>query len=33
MSTEENKAIIRRMTEEFYNQGTIERADDFFADT
>ncbi len=33
MATEENKAIIRRMTEEFYNQGTIERADDFFADT
>ena len=33
MSTEENKAIIRRMTEEFYNQGNIERADDFFADT
>ena len=33
MSTEENKAIIRRMTEEFYNQCNIERADDFFADT
>jgi steroid delta-isomerase-like uncharacterized protein len=33
MSTDENKAIIRRMTEEFYNQGHIERADDFFADT
>ena len=33
MSTEQNKAIIRRMTEEFYNQGNIERADAFFADT
>ena len=33
MSTEENKAIIRRMTEEFYNQGNIESADQFFADT
>ncbi len=33
MSTEENKAIIRRMTEELYNQGHIEHADDFFADT
>ena len=33
MSTEENKAIIRRMTEEFYNQGNIESADNFFADT
>jgi len=33
MSTEENKAIIRRMTEEFYNQGNIESADHFFADS
>lgn len=33
MSTEENKAIIRRMTEEFYNKGDIESADQFFADT
>ena len=31
MSTEENKAIVRNMTEEFYNQGNIERADQFFA--
>ena len=31
MSTEENKAIVRRMTEEVYNQGTIERIDHFFA--
>jgi len=33
MSTEENKAIVRRMTEEFYNQGNIESAERFFADT
>ena len=33
MSTEENKANIRRMTEEFYNQGNVESADHFFADT
>jgi steroid delta-isomerase-like uncharacterized protein len=33
MSTEENKAIIRRMTEEFYNQGNVESAERFFADT
>jgi predicted SnoaL-like aldol condensation-catalyzing enzyme len=33
MSTEENKVIIRRMTEEFYNQGNIDSADHFFADT
>jgi steroid delta-isomerase-like uncharacterized protein len=33
MSTEENKAIVRRMTEEFYNQGNIESADHFFAAT
>ncbi|HEY3229817.1 MAG TPA: ester cyclase [Roseiflexaceae bacterium] len=33
MSTEENKAIVRRMTEEFYNQGNVELAEDFFADT
>lgn len=30
---EQNKAIIRRMTEEFYNQGKIELAEQFFADT
>ncbi|HEU5097457.1 MAG TPA: ester cyclase [Roseiflexaceae bacterium] len=33
MSTEENKAIIRRMTEEFYNQGNVESAEHFFADS
>ena len=33
MSTEEHKAIVRRMTEEFYNQGNVESADHFFADT
>ena len=33
MSTEEIKAIIRRMTEEFYNQGNVESAEHFFADT
>jgi steroid delta-isomerase-like uncharacterized protein len=33
MSTEENKAIIRRMTEEFYNQGNVESAERFFAAT
>ena len=33
MSTEENKAIVRRMTEEFYNQGNVESADHFFADS
>jgi steroid delta-isomerase-like uncharacterized protein len=33
MSTEENKAIVRRMTEEFYNQGNIEFAEHFFAHT
>ena len=33
MSTEENKAIIRRMTEEFYNQGNVDLADHFFADS
>lgn len=32
-TTEQNKAIIRRMTEEFYNQGNIESAEQFFADT
>ena len=31
MSAEENKAIVRRMTEEVYNQGAIERIDHFFA--
>jgi len=33
MSTEEHKAIVRRMTEEFYNQGNVESAERFFADT
>ena len=33
MSIEENKAIIRRMTEEFYNQGNVDSADQFFAET
>ena len=33
MSTEENKAIVRRMTEEFYNQGNVESAERFFAAT
>ena len=33
MSTEENKAIVRRMTEEFYNQGNVESAERFFATT
>ena len=33
MSTEENKAIVRRMTEEFYNQGNVDSAERFFADT
>ncbi len=31
MSAEENKAIVRRMTEEVYNQGAIETIDQFFA--
>ena len=29
----ENKAIVRRMTEEFYNQGNLELAEHFFADS
>src|SRR5688572_26591370 len=33
MSTEENKAIVRRATEEFYNQGTIESVGQFYAAT
>jgi steroid delta-isomerase-like uncharacterized protein len=33
MSIEENKAIVRRMTEEFYNQDNVDLADHFFADT
>jgi steroid delta-isomerase-like uncharacterized protein len=34
MTTEEqNKAIIGRMTEVFYNQGNVELAEQFFADT
>jgi steroid delta-isomerase-like uncharacterized protein len=31
MSTEENKAIVRRMTEEFYNQGNSESIGQFYA--
>jgi steroid delta-isomerase-like uncharacterized protein len=33
MSTEENKAIICRMTEEFYNQGNVDLAEHYFADS
>ena len=33
MSTEENKAIVRRMTEEFYNQGNVDLAEHFFAES
>jgi steroid delta-isomerase-like uncharacterized protein len=34
MATEEqNKAIIHRMTEVFFNQGNVESAEQFFADT
>jgi len=34
MSTaEQNKALVRRMTEAFYNQGHVELAEQFFADT
>ncbi len=32
-TVEQNKAIIRRMTETFYNQGDVESAEQFFADT
>lgn len=31
MSLQENKAIVLRMTEEFYNKGNIESAGQFFA--
>ena len=31
MSTEANKALVRRTLEEFYNKGNIARADEFFA--
>ena len=31
MSTEQNKAIIRRWIEEAWNQGRLELADDFYA--
>ena len=31
MSLEENKAVVLRMTEELYNKGNIESADQFFA--
>ncbi|NJM40982.1 MAG: ester cyclase [Anaerolineae bacterium] len=30
---EQNKAMIRRMTDEFYNQGNVDSAEQFFADT
>jgi steroid delta-isomerase-like uncharacterized protein len=33
MSTEDNKAIVRRATEEFYNQGNIESVGQFYAAT
>ncbi len=31
MSTEQNKALVRQMVEEIFNQGSIDRADDFLA--
>lgn len=31
MSTETNKALVRRTLEEFYNQGNMALADEFFA--
>lgn len=31
MSTEENKALMRRITEEFINAGNLDAADEFFA--
>jgi steroid delta-isomerase-like uncharacterized protein len=31
MSTEQNKALVRQMVEELFNQGNIDRADDFLA--
>ncbi|HHW51167.1 MAG TPA: ester cyclase [Pseudoclavibacter sp.] len=31
MSTEQNKALVRRMVEEFFNQGNIGQADEFLA--
>ncbi len=31
MSTEENKALIHRVTEEFYNQGNLAVADELFS--
>ena len=32
MSTEANKALVRRTLEEFYNQGDLSLADEMFAD-
>jgi steroid delta-isomerase-like uncharacterized protein len=31
MSTEQNKALVREMVEQIFNQGNIDRADDFLA--
>lgn len=31
MSTEQNKAIVRKMVEEIFNRGNISRTDEFFA--
>lgn len=31
MSTEQNKAVVRRMVDEVFNQGNIEAADEFLA--
>ena len=31
MSAEQNKALVRHMVEEMFNQGNIQRADDFLA--
>jgi len=31
MSTEENKAFVRQMVEEVFNQGNVSRADEFLA--
>ena len=31
MSTEQNKALVRRLVEEFFNQGNMSLVDEFFA--
>jgi steroid delta-isomerase-like uncharacterized protein len=31
MSTEENKALVKRMTEEFWNTGNMDAIDEFFS--